>query len=153
MATTASKIWPNEQQPPQQQQQQQPQQLVLYPEAVPNSVWHSSGSIGPFFAVISVLTVLAILSCIVGRYCTNRKPATPLDSIKQRDCGFGWVKGKLWWRCTNCCDSSNEVKIRLVHMVKWEHKIKSNSEMGHHVWTQLTLRKFNELTYEGSLDS
>ncbi|XP_055825435.1 uncharacterized protein LOC129893985 [Solanum dulcamara] len=98
MANTASTIWPNEQQP----LQQQPQQ------SVPNSSWHSSGSIGPFFAVISVLTVLAILSCLVGRYCRNRKPATPLDNIKQRDCSFGWLRSKLCWRsCSNCGESTN----------------------------------------------
>lgn len=106
MANTASTIWPNEQQPVQ-QQQPPPQQSVSYPEAVPNSAWHSSGSIGPFFAVISVLTVLAILSCLVGNYCRNRKPATTLDVIKQRDFGFGWLRSKLFWRCTNCGESSN----------------------------------------------
>ncbi|XP_010318904.1 uncharacterized protein [Solanum lycopersicum] len=100
MANTDSTIWPNE-------QQQQPQQTVPYPEAVPNSAWRSSGSIGPFFAVISVLTILAILSCLVGRYCRNRKPVTPLDSVKQRDCRFGWLRGKLCWRCTNCGETSN----------------------------------------------
>ncbi|XP_060206519.1 uncharacterized protein LOC132634260 [Lycium barbarum] len=111
MATTASTVWPTEQ-VPLQQQQQQPQQSVPYPEAVPNNAWHSSGSIGPFFAVISVLFVLAILSCIVGRYCIKRKPATPLDSIKKRDCGFGWLRRKLCWQSTSYCDRSNEGKVQ-----------------------------------------
>ncbi|CAN4086192.1 unnamed protein product [Withania somnifera] len=96
MANAASTIWPNEQQPP-------PLQSVPHPEAVPNSAWHySSGSTGPFFAVMSVLIVLSIVSCIVGRYCRNQKPATPLDTIKKRDCVFGWLRSKLCWRCTNC---------------------------------------------------
>ncbi|KAL3374768.1 hypothetical protein AABB24_006326 [Solanum stoloniferum] len=98
MANTDSTIWPNE---------QQPQQSVPYPEAVPNSAWHSSGSIGPFFAVISVLTILAILSCLVGRYCRNQERATPLHSIKQRDCSFGGLRGKLCWGSTNYGESTN----------------------------------------------
>ncbi|XP_075106830.1 uncharacterized protein LOC142179845 [Nicotiana tabacum] len=102
MANTASTIWPNEQQP--MEQQQLPQQSVPYPEVVPNSAWQSSGSIGPFFAVISVLTVLAILSCIVGRFCMNRKPVTPLDSIKGERDWCGWLRGKLYWRCMDCGD-------------------------------------------------
>ncbi|KAJ1428138.1 putative transmembrane protein [Sesbania bispinosa] len=60
-------------------------------ETVPSSgAWQSSGSIGPFFAVISVLTVLAVLSCYFSRMWNRRAP-TPLESIKGRGC-FGWVK-------------------------------------------------------------
>lgn len=58
------------------------------------SAWQSSGSIGPFFAVISVLTVLAVLSCYLSRVMWNRRAPTPLESIKGR--GFvGWVKRRF----------------------------------------------------------
>lgn len=70
------------------------QQQQAASEAVPSSssAWQSSGSVGPFFAVISVLTVLAVLSCYLGRRCRNipRAP-TPLESITGRGC-IGWVK-------------------------------------------------------------
>ncbi|KAE9602244.1 hypothetical protein Lal_00049929 [Lupinus albus] len=62
---------------PEQQQQQ------ATSEAVSNSSsWQSSGSVGPFFGVISVLTILAVLSCYLGRRCRNipRAPS-PLESI------------------------------------------------------------------------
>ncbi|EEF50671.1 uncharacterized protein LOC8264556 [Ricinus communis] len=67
-----------------------------------NANWHSSsGSIGPFFGVISVLTVLAILSCILGRVCSRRAEAAvggggPVGAIKHRDY-FGWMKRKSRW--------------------------------------------------------
>jgi len=72
-----------------QQEQQQGE-----PEAVPittgSSAWKSSGSVGPFFAVMSVLVILAVLSCYLGRRW-NRRPKTPLESIRGR--GFlGWLK-------------------------------------------------------------
>ncbi|PWA64932.1 hypothetical protein CTI12_AA339320 [Artemisia annua] len=55
----------------------------------------SSGSIGPFFVVMSVLMVVAILSCLAGRIYSKRVAEAPLDKvIKNRDC-FGWLKGKL----------------------------------------------------------
>ncbi|TXG51537.1 hypothetical protein EZV62_024061 [Acer yangbiense] len=58
----------------------------------------STGSIGPFFAVISVLTLFAIISCVLGRYCRHRGAVeTPLDSIKGGSC-LGWVK-RRWRRC------------------------------------------------------
>ncbi|KAA8541142.1 hypothetical protein F0562_025112 [Nyssa sinensis] len=84
-------------------QQQQPEEVVPNPEAVSSSGYHSSGSIGPFFAVISVLTVLSILSCVLGRICT-RQAATPLESIKNRGF-FGWVKRK----CSQCVAGGDEV--------------------------------------------
>ncbi|CAJ2642054.1 uncharacterized protein LOC123916849 [Trifolium pratense] len=55
-----------------------------------SSAWQSSGSIGPFFAVIIVLTILAMLSCYLSQTC-NRRELTPLESIKGRGC-FGWLK-------------------------------------------------------------
>ncbi|GMI78240.1 hypothetical protein HRI_001493300 [Hibiscus trionum] len=63
----------------------------------------TSGSIGPFLAVISVLTFLAVLSCIVGRICIRRRAmagavaVTPLDTIKHGGC-LGWLKLK----CRRC---------------------------------------------------
>lgn len=86
--------------------QQQPagESVVANPEAVASSStsssgWHSSGSIGPFFGVISVLTILAIISCVVGRIYSRRVAAnTPLDTIKQRSCS-GWVK-RQFGQCT-----------------------------------------------------
>lgn len=42
--------------------------------------WKSSGSIGPFFAVISVLTLLSVLSCYLGRICSRRSEETPLQN-------------------------------------------------------------------------
>ncbi|XP_050377504.1 uncharacterized protein LOC126794770 [Argentina anserina] len=67
------------------------------PEAVPIN---SSGSIGPFFAVISVLTVLAFLSCVLGRILTRNKVVlTPLEGIRdQRSC-FAWLKRNCRFQC------------------------------------------------------
>ncbi|XP_028753734.1 uncharacterized protein LOC114713291 [Neltuma alba] len=83
---------------PEQQQQAGPGEAqipttVTTPETVPTpSAWESSGSVGPFFAVISVLTILAVLSCYLGRKW-NPRPLTPLESIENenRSC-FGWLK-------------------------------------------------------------
>ncbi|CAK9147859.1 unnamed protein product [Ilex paraguariensis] len=75
-------------------EEQQSQDTVPNPEAVSSSA--ASGSIGPFFAVISVLTVLAILSCILSRIC-KRRVVTPLESIKHVGC-FRWLKR----RCSRC---------------------------------------------------
>ncbi|XP_022137289.1 uncharacterized protein LOC111008787 [Momordica charantia] len=55
----------------------------------------SSGSIGPFFAVISVLTLLSILSCFLGRICSRGSEETPLQS---RNC-LRSLKGQLQRRC------------------------------------------------------
>lgn len=96
MATTSTPM-------PDQQQQPIGNTLANNPETVPRSSWHSSsGSIGPFFAVISVLAVLAVLSCVFGRIYSRRRATlvTPLESIKGRSgCScFGWVKRKFMWR-------------------------------------------------------
>ncbi|KAL3512316.1 hypothetical protein ACH5RR_025033 [Cinchona calisaya] len=89
MATTPSLI-------PDQDQQMQPQESVPDPQALSStnsSAWHSSGSIGPFFAVISVLTVLSIISCYLGKICKGRC-ATPLESTKHGDRCLGWLRRK-----------------------------------------------------------
>ncbi|KAK4257300.1 hypothetical protein QN277_006904 [Acacia crassicarpa] len=83
---------------PEQQQQAGPGEVQIpavttTPEAVPApGAWQSSGSIGPFFAVISVLTILSVLSCYLGRKW-NPRSLTPLESIENdsRSC-FGWLK-------------------------------------------------------------
>lgn len=53
------------------------------------------GSIGPFFGVMSVLTVVCIISCFLGKCCGRGGGGveTPLDSIKG-----GWVR-RRWRRC------------------------------------------------------
>ncbi|KAK6925196.1 hypothetical protein RJ641_009522 [Dillenia turbinata] len=85
--------------------QQQTQEAVPnIPEAVSSSAWKNSGSIGPFFAVISVLGILAVLSCFVGRALAGRAEANPLVSIKHRGCLL-WVK--LKWR-HNCIGGDPE---------------------------------------------
>ncbi|KAF7806312.1 putative calcium-binding protein CML15 [Senna tora] len=69
------------------------------PEAVPTaSAWKSSGSIGPFFAVISVLTILAFLSCYLSRIWKRRRPLTPLECIENQGCF-----GSLNLMCRRCC--------------------------------------------------
>ncbi|XP_021730713.1 uncharacterized protein LOC110697637 [Chenopodium quinoa] len=97
MATTISNL-PNQEQP-------QMQGDVPYTQVVPNNnVWRNNnnnnnnnkGSIGPFFAVMSVLAVLAIISCLVGRFWLG-KEETPLESIKYRGSCFGWVRRRCRW--------------------------------------------------------
>ncbi|XAR63870.1 hypothetical protein NMG60_11024005 [Bertholletia excelsa] len=84
------------------QQEAQPQQVLPSNTAASsNSAWQSSGSIGPFFAVISVLAVLVVLSCVAGRFWGGQDRSTPLDSIKHRDC-FGWLKRIRGKGCIGC---------------------------------------------------
>ncbi|XP_042500231.1 uncharacterized protein LOC122078344 [Macadamia integrifolia] len=80
---------------PQMPDQQGRQQPLISPEAVSNSAWHNSGSVGPFFAVISIITVLAVISCILGRVCGGRE-VHPLENIRHRGC-LGWLR-----RCRRC---------------------------------------------------
>lgn len=59
----------------------------------------SSGSLGPFFVVMSVLMVLALVSCVAGRIYSRRQAVTPLDSIiKHRGC-LAWMKGRWRGQC------------------------------------------------------
>ncbi|XP_024973411.1 uncharacterized protein LOC112511834 [Cynara cardunculus var. scolymus] len=83
MATTLSTPLPQEQEP-----------MVQDGQAV-----QSSGSIGPFFAVMSVMMVIVILSCVVGRIYSRREAEAPLDTVLKRRDYFGWLKGRLgrWW--------------------------------------------------------
>ncbi|KAK7265046.1 hypothetical protein RJT34_32662 [Clitoria ternatea] len=68
----------------------EPSSIAQEEAVTSNSAWESSGSVGPFFAVISVLIVLAVLSCYLGSRW-NRRPPTPLESIRGRGF-FGWLK-------------------------------------------------------------
>ncbi|QCD80759.1 uncharacterized protein LOC114179651 [Vigna unguiculata] len=73
-----------------QQEQQQGEVEAVPSTTTGSSAWKSSGSVAPFFAVMSVLVILAVLSCYLGRKW-NRRPKTPLESIRGR--GFsGWLK-------------------------------------------------------------
>nr|XP_043635313.1 uncharacterized protein LOC122606520 [Erigeron canadensis] len=84
MATSLSNALPQAQQP----EEQEP---ITLANKVP-----SPGSMGPFFAVMSVLMVVTILSCMAGRIYSRRVAEAPLDKVmKHRDC-FGWLKGRLW---------------------------------------------------------
>ncbi|KAL0806464.1 hypothetical protein Bca101_098956 [Brassica carinata] len=65
---------------------------------------YSTGSIGPFFAVISVLVVLAVLSCFLGWVCAHRRQRTalvaeanPLEMIHSG--GLLWWVRRKWKRC------------------------------------------------------
>ncbi|KAK9926212.1 hypothetical protein M0R45_023454 [Rubus argutus] len=81
------------------------------PEAVLIS---SSGSIAPFFAVVSVLTVLAFLSCMLGRILTRQDQValTPVGSVRDRiSCSLAWLKSKcrLWCVSADHCHPDVEV--------------------------------------------
>lgn len=83
-------------------------------EAVPgsasggDSASASSGSIGPFFVVISVLTVLAVLSCYFGHKYNRRRAGAPLERIEIGGGFLGWVKRKCQ-RCMPCGQHDVEV--------------------------------------------
>lgn len=89
MASVFSAL-PGQQQPAGEIEQPNPQAVSSN-----NGSHYSSGSIGPFFAVISVLAVLSILACIMGRLCTSGE-VSPLDNIRYRGC-LGLVKRKWRW--------------------------------------------------------
>lgn len=76
------------------------------------SAWEGSRSVGPFFAVISVVAILAVLSCVWGRkasssWSSSSSPDDPLHglpSFSLKRIGFGgggswfaWVRRR--WRC------------------------------------------------------
>ncbi|KAL1334293.1 hypothetical protein HN51_063226 [Arachis hypogaea] len=98
------------------------------------SAWHSSGSVAPFFVVVSVLAILAVISCYLGRRLNGRAP-TPLESITGRGC-FGWVK-----RMCQRCSGSNEAevggvgaKVMACNVIDEcnNNKLKVNGEVVHH---------------------
>lgn len=69
-------------------QQEQPEE-VMYPPPVSAS----SGSIGPFFAVISVLAIITILSCVLGRFLSRQTEQHRLH-VSYRDRCL-WVRRKF----------------------------------------------------------
>ncbi|GMH31585.1 hypothetical protein Nepgr_033429 [Nepenthes gracilis] len=75
------------------------------------STWKNSGSIGPFFAVISVLTLLSVISCVIGRRCVGVPVETPLERIKARG-HFGWLR--RWFSLCMTHDSGVEAGGRKV---------------------------------------
>ncbi|XP_030439726.2 uncharacterized protein LOC115661633 [Syzygium oleosum] len=101
----SSPTFPGQQQPAGEAAVANPEAVASASTSTSSSGWQSSGSIGPFFGVISVLTVLAIISCVVGRIYSRRVAAnTPLDTIKQKSCS-GWVK-RQFGQCTDCIPAS-----------------------------------------------
>ncbi|KAG9152443.1 hypothetical protein Leryth_015840 [Lithospermum erythrorhizon] len=127
MATTNSPTLP--------EVDQQPELAVLSnPEAVSSNSWHySSGSMGPFFAVMSVLMILSVISCIIPRFCKGRKVPTssvssPLNKIMDRGC-LGWIRGK-WFRCID--DHNNNAQVLGEEVVN-AHKGSNNEHKGQDV--------------------
>eukprot|EP01018_Ginkgo_biloba_P009503 Gb_30603 [translate_table: standard] len=79
--------------------QQQP--IVVYPQAVSsNGGSHSNGSVGPVLAVLSVITILGVLACVMGRVCAGRL----VSANSKYDC-VGWMER----RCASCIDGDVEV--------------------------------------------
>ena len=48
----------------------------------------------PFFAVISVVLVLAVVSCLLGRFCIA-KEETPLETVKYRGSCLARLKNRF----------------------------------------------------------
>ncbi|XP_050236229.1 uncharacterized protein LOC126686227 [Mercurialis annua] len=127
------------QQPPAMAGQIEQQPSNYIPQAVSSTSganWHSSsGSIGPFFGVISVLVVLAILSCILGRVCSRRVEAAaagvrPSETAATRRGYFGWMKRKSRW----CRGGDVEVGAKVValgHHEKQHCKANAETEQQH----------------------
>ncbi|KAF7136308.1 hypothetical protein RHSIM_Rhsim08G0149000 [Rhododendron simsii] len=85
--------------PPYMPDQQQIEEAQLpYPVAASanSTPRYTSGSIGPFFAVIFVLAILAILSCVFESIFVGQDN-TPSESINHGSC-FRWLKGRRWRR-------------------------------------------------------
>ncbi|ESQ27758.1 hypothetical protein EUTSA_v10019432mg [Eutrema salsugineum] len=105
--TSSTLLYPTQQQPQQPLGSNEMEPIATNANliAAPNGPNHySSGSIGPFFAVISVLVVLAVLSCFLGRICARRRQSTvlvaeanPLEMIKSGGL-LGYLRRK-WRRC------------------------------------------------------
>ncbi|CAB4311624.1 unnamed protein product [Prunus armeniaca] len=120
--------------------QQQPGQSLSsnYPQAVPlsssssssSSSTSGSGSIGPFFAVISVLTVLAFLSCVLGRKLSRDQTVLrPLESINHghRISCAGWLKRKC--RQLQCMVSHHDLEVGPNLKVIVDPKVKQGEEV------------------------
>lgn len=84
----------------QQQQQQQQQAALIYQNAVANNGGsHSNGSVGPVLAVLSVITILGVIACVLGRICAGRL----FSANSKYDC-VGWMER----RCASCIDGDLE---------------------------------------------
>ncbi|KAM6569359.1 hypothetical protein CsatB_017344 [Cannabis sativa] len=140
---------------------QQQQQSVIGQSALPNNnnnnpasqassttattiASASFGSIGPFFAVISVLFVLTMLSCYFGRTYGRRWAAAPLERIDIGGSGgggggsssscIGWmknVKSRLWMACHEFEVRRNNKMVVLCGDVdeKSDTKVRDHSEV------------------------
>lgn len=95
-------------------QQQQQGEMAATTEPVSSN---SSGSIGPFFAVMSVLMVLALVSCVAGRIYSRRQALTPLDSIKHRGC-WAWMKGRCRGQCVGGDVEAGAAKVNDINQVQ-----------------------------------
>ncbi|WZZ67455.1 hypothetical protein YC2023_078825 [Brassica napus] len=81
---------------------------------------YSTGSIGPFFAVISVLVVLAVLSCFLGWIRAHRRQRTALVA-EANPCGL-----LLWWvgrKCKRCLDRDVEAAAKVADCF-WQRNAK-----------------------------
>ncbi|KAG1342767.1 hypothetical protein COCNU_05G009960 [Cocos nucifera] len=78
--------------------------LPAYEEPMPAGPQRGSGSIGPFFAVMSVILVLTVLSCIFGRTCAARaaEPDASYDCMRWRQ--------QRWGRCMSHRNVVREAK-------------------------------------------
>ncbi|XP_068638547.1 uncharacterized protein [Aristolochia californica] len=72
------------------QQQQQQQEAAVYQQASSNGYYHASGSVGPFFAVFSVVMVLAAISCVIGRVYAGRLENTD-GNYDCSSCHCSWL--------------------------------------------------------------
>lgn len=82
------------------QQQQQQQAALVYQNAVSNNGGsHSNGSVGPVLAVLSVITILGVIACVLGRICAGRL----FTADSKYDC-VGWMER----RCSSCLDGDLE---------------------------------------------
>ncbi|KAJ4782499.1 transmembrane protein [Rhynchospora pubera] len=55
-------------------------QPMVYPNVIPtHPPSNSKGSFGPVFVVLSVIAVLAIVACLISRFCSRRMSRSKLD--------------------------------------------------------------------------
>ncbi|RDX74727.1 putative calcium-binding protein CML15, partial [Mucuna pruriens] len=117
------------------------QQQAGSDQAVPStSAWQSSGSVGPFFAVMSVLLILSLLSCYLGRKW-NRRPKTPLESIRGRGF-FGWLKRRI---AKDVQVGGVGAKVMVCDHDDIHHCKLNDGEVAHQNPTQLQVHQVNQL--------
>ncbi|KAG9450025.1 hypothetical protein H6P81_009990 [Aristolochia fimbriata] len=107
---------------PEQQQQQQQQQAAFYQQASSNGYYHASGSVGPFFAMFSVVMVLAAISCLIGRVYSRRLESTDTNYdcsschwgrlCTLRPMGLNFSYGCMEWLRSRCrCCMGRDVEV------------------------------------------